>query len=150
MATKPSPAHEALQQIWVGRDFPPPASVLRGVNPTNATILPAGFKYSLITVVEHTDFWQRIWLARLHGQKVPTMFRDWRVPPSSEWTAIRASFLANFEEAIRIASGAIQAATTQDVTSTKLFQIAVHNAYHIGQMVLIKRAVREALKGEHG
>jgi len=139
---------ELLRQVWEGEDFPPVASILRNVTPTTAAALPPGFKYSLLTLVEHADFWQRIWLARLIDIRAPDFRDDWRVPEPNEWPAIRRSFLERFEQAVRFASESPPATEPKrEAAITRvLTQIAVHNAYHIGQFVLVKRAARAYLK----
>jgi hypothetical protein len=139
----PTVAALALRQVWEGRDFAPPKSVLNRVTPEKAAMVPPGFKYSLLTLVEHTDFWQRVWLARLNGEKALDFTKDWRVPDASEWKEVRARFLANFEAAIGIAERQpfTHAMESDEAAINKLLQIAVHNAYHVGQFVLLKRAV---------
>lgn len=140
----PKTAAEALRQVWTGADFPPPASILKTVKAVDAAALPPGFKYSLLTLVEHTDFWQRIWLGRLTGAKRPDMTKDWRVPDPSEWPEVRKRFLENFESALAVARAEpfVHRLKSDEEACKVLTQIAVHNAYHVGQFVLVKRAVR--------
>lgn len=136
----------ALTQIRDGWDFPKPRQILSTVKAEDAAAIPPGFKYSLLTLVEHTRFWQEIWLCRLRGGKRPDMTKDWRVPEPAEWPGIIKAFLDGLEEAVAIAGAdpfVHQAKDDNDAVS-KLFQIAVHDAYHVGQFVLVKRAVREA------
>lgn len=132
-----------LRQVWEGRDFPAPKSVLSRVSAEQAATIPPGFKYSLLTLVEHADFWQRVWLNRLNGLKADSFMKDWRVPAPVEWQDVRTSFLQNFEEALRIASTnpLDHKMKSDELAIETLTQIAVHNAYHIGQFVLLKRAV---------
>ncbi len=132
-----------LRQVWEGKDFPAPKSVLSRISAEQAATVPIGFKYSLLTLVEHTDFWQRVWLNRLNGKKADSFMKDWRVPKPEEWPDIRASFLKNFEEALRIAATdpLEHKMNSDEIAIEVLTQIAVHNAYHIGQFVLLKRAV---------
>jgi hypothetical protein len=142
----PATAAEALRQVWEGEDFPPPASILKGVKAEDAAALPPGFKYSLITLVEHSWFWQEIWLARLVDRKRPDMRKDWRVPDPGEWPEVRLRFLEGFEEALAIARAQPfehKMASDEKAIET-LLKIAVHNAYHVGQFVLVKRAVKGA------
>lgn len=140
----PRTVAEALHQVWVGADFPPPASILRNVNAEDAAMIPQGFKYSLLTLVEHTDFWQRIWLGRLTGSKKPNFRKDWRIPDSSEWPTVRQGFLDRFQEALSIANAEpfVHRLDSDEAACRVLTQIAVHNAYHVGQFVMVKRAVK--------
>lgn len=87
-------AAEALRQVRDGRDFPPLESVLKKVKADDAAIVPPGFKYSMITLAEHTWFWQNIWIRKVQGLRAPSMLQDWRVPETAEWHSIVAnSFL---------------------------------------------------------
>jgi uncharacterized damage-inducible protein DinB len=137
-------AAEAIRQVLEGRDFPPPRQILSNVKPEQAAALPPGFKYSLLTLVEHTWFWQEIWLARLTDRKRPDMKRDWRLPDVEEWPEVRQRFLDGLEEAYAIASAGpfVHRMKTDEAAIEALLQIAVHDAYHVGQFVLLKRAMR--------
>lgn len=140
----PATAAEALRQVWEGRDFPPAKRILSNVKAEDAATLPLGFKYSLLTLVEHTWFWQEIWLARLTDRPRPDMRKDWRVPDALEWPEVRRRFLDGFEEALTIASASPFAhkMKSDDAAIESLIQIAVHNAYHVGQFVILKRAAK--------
>lgn len=130
-------AAEALRQVRDGRDFPPLAQVLSRVKPEEAARIPEGFKYSLITLAEHTWFWQDIWIRRLKGQSAPSFMKDWRGPSPSEWNDVRKRLIDGLDEAILLAE-------TQELDAKAigtLLQIAIHDAYHVGQFVLIKRAL---------
>jgi len=144
----PQTVSSVLNQIWIGADFPPPESILRNVNAEDAAAVPVGFKYSLLTLVEHTDFWQRIWLGRLTGSKKPDFRKDWRIPEPSEWPAVRQGFLDRFQEALSVANAEpfVHRLDSDETACRVLTQIAVHNAYHVGQFVLVKRAAK-ASKG---
>lgn len=139
---------ELLRQVWEGEDFPSAASILRNVTSETAAALPPGFKYSLLTLVEHTDLWQRIWLSKLLDVPRPDYRQDWRVPDADEWPMIRRNFLERFEQALHFAVETPRAkdAKREAAINKVLTQIAVHNAYHIGQFVLLKRAARAWLK----
>lgn len=137
-------AGEALRQVWEGRDFPPPKRILSNVKAEDAAAIPPGFKYSILTLVEHNNLWNGIWLGRLVDRKRPDMTKDWRVPKPSEWPEVRRRFLEGMEEAISIAETEPfrHKMKSDEVAIQTLVQIAVHTAYHVGQFVLIKRAVR--------
>lgn len=137
-------ASEALRQVLEGRDFPTPKQILSNVKAEDAAAIPPGFKYSLLTLVEHNNLWNGIWLGRLLDRKRPDMTKDWRVPKPSEWSEVRRRFLEGMEEAISIAEAKPfrhKMKSDEEAIQT-LLQIAVHTAYHVGQFVLIKRAVR--------
>lgn len=142
-------AAEALRQVWEGDDFTPASKVLSRVKPDLACLLPPGFAYSLATLVLHTDFWQRIWLARLMDTPRPDMTKDWRVVEPGEWDSVRRSFLEGFEKALQIAAAVPFAhkMKSDEAAIKTLLNIAVHNAYHIGQFRIVKRAATAAMKG---
>lgn len=134
----------ALRQVKEGLDIPPIASVLGRVTPSQAALLPEGFKYSLLTLVEHARFWQRIWLDRLEGNRPRSFTEDWRIPDSAEWGGVRRSFLADLDRAVEISLSKPfhHLAKSDGDAQDLLLRIAVHNAYHVGQFVLLKRAIQ--------
>lgn len=140
----PATAAEALRQVRDGRDFQSPAKVLARVAAKDACRTLPEFGYSLATYVLHTDFWQVMWLGRLRGGKTPSITEDWRVAQEHEWEDIRRQFLANFDACVQLAENIPFAHQLKrdDRAVAMLLQIAVHNAYHVGQFVLIKRALR--------
>src|SRR5687768_6187274 len=93
-------AAEALRQVWEGRDFPPPKRILSNIKAEDAAKIPKGFKYSILTLVEHNNLWIGIWLGRLADRKRPDMTKDWKVPNQSEWPEVRRRFLEGVEEAM--------------------------------------------------
>ena len=137
-------AAEALRQVWEGDDFPAPKSILSNVKPEDAAKVPPGFKYSLLTLVEHCNLWNGIWVGRLVDRKRPDMTKDWRVPKPSEWPEVRRRFLEGMEEAISVAEAKPfrHKMKSNEAAVKTILNIAVHTAYHVGQFVLVKRAVR--------
>ena len=118
--------------------------MLRNIKAEDSARLPPGFKYSIITLVEHTHFWQRIWLGSLTGSKRPDVMKDWRVPAVEEWQEVRKAFLEGLEQAMSIAEAEpfVHKKKSDETAVDALLKIAVHDAYHIGQIVLLKRAVK--------
>lgn len=111
------------------------------MKPETATKLPQGWPYSILTNLEHADFWQRVWLARLEGKPRPQWEADWRVPDESEFESVRASFLGNFKRAAAIVESwpRDHGLKSDDEALHSLVSLAVHNAYHIGQIKLMAR-----------
>lgn len=130
-------AREALLQVRDGKDFPSPRQILNRVKPEDACRCLPEFGYSLADYVWHADFWQRIWLARILGESAPSITEDWHRVDPAEWHATRDRFLANLDRAVEISSSA-----NEPQQISRLLQIAIHDAYHVGQMVLIKRALK--------
>ncbi|MCW5944103.1 MAG: DinB family protein [Fimbriimonadaceae bacterium] len=137
-----------FRQIREGWDVPTPTGMLR-VKGDAAAREVAPLPYSLLTNLCHTVYWQRLWLASLHGEPRPTGMKawtgDWRVPEASEWPTLRAEFLAGLDEAARIANSEPfdHRMESDEKAIEVLVALAVHAAYHLGQMNLLKRAVRE-------
>lgn len=141
---------EVFKQIIEGRDF---ADCKRLVNVKSdiACFIPAGCPYSMATNVWHCDFWNRLWLARLNGQKRPSanIYKDdWHVPPPEEWLSVKESFLANLNRAHQMTTDESfeHAMEDDDKAMEKLTQIAIHTAYHVGQIALVKRMAKAEMK----
>jgi hypothetical protein len=135
---------EALRQVWEGMDIPPAESLLRNVSVDTAAKKLPWMPYSILTNVAHADFWQRVWLNRLKGLRVQSFTEDWKTPPAEEWPQVRSAFLEHFQEAIAIAKAdAFEHKMKSDEVAVRtLLQIAIHNAYHVGQVNLLKRELR--------
>ncbi|MFY9234928.1 MAG: hypothetical protein WAO58_10785 [Fimbriimonadaceae bacterium] len=135
---------ELYRQIWEGEDIPPPASLLRNIKLETAVLKLPRMPYSILTNLEHADFWQRIWLDKLKGMRAESFMKDWRVPADTEWKAVKASFLQNFQSAMRLAaSEPFEHKMKSDEVAVKtLLQLAIHSSYHLGQVNLLKRELR--------
>jgi uncharacterized damage-inducible protein DinB len=140
----PELAAESLRQVRDGLDFPAPRTILSRISNVDASRIPTGFKYSLITLVEHTAFWQTTWINRLKGKRSLSFMHDWRVPEPNEWPEVRERFLAGLNEALAIAESKPfhHSMKSDEAAIRTILQIAVHDAYHIGQLVTLKRALR--------
>ena len=136
-------ALEALVQVRQGRDFSPPAQVLNRITSAKACLDVPELGGSLATYVLHADYWQSVWLNRLKGLPVSSILSDWRVPGPSEWPLIRIQFLDHLDEAISISQAVPlhHNLRDDDMAVDLLLRIAVHDAYHVGQFVLWKRAL---------
>lgn len=135
---------ENFRQIISGADIPAPTSLLSRVRPQDAIAIPPGFPYSMATNLAHTVFWQDLWLKRLRGERAPSITKDWRVPEESEWEACRAEFLSGLDESLDWCTRAVfdHKMRSDEVATKTLTQIAIHDAYHLGQINLIKRVLR--------
>jgi hypothetical protein len=141
----PKTAAEAMRQVREGRDFQMPSKILSRIPASEACRVVPGLGYSLATYVLHTDFWQIVWLNRLTGKRAPSFMKDWRVAEEHEWAEIRTSFLEHLDEAIALAEAEpfLHSMKSDAKAVEVLLQIAVHDAYHVGQFVLVKRALRQ-------
>lgn len=133
-----------FEHIIDGFDIPAPSGMLRMKADAVATQLP-GTPYSLLTNLAHTVLWQRIWLHKLKGGSRNDLLNewkeDWRAPDAAEWAELREAFLGGLDEAKRIAASEPfdhQCKSDEEAVDA-LVRIAVHSAYHCGQMNLLKR-----------
>ena len=137
---------EALQQVIEGADF---ASAKRLVNikADLACAKKEGFPYDIATNIWHGDYWNRLWLARIRGEKRPSgniWSEDWQEPTAAEWPDVKRRFLENLDAALAIAKAEpfVHAMKSDEEAITRLNQIAVHTAYHVGQVALLKRMLK--------
>lgn len=135
MATQPTA--DLFRQLASGVDIPDPRKLLSRIRPEDAARVLPGLPYSLLTNLAHMHFWQDLWLNKIRGAPRPSFLEDWRIPESSEFPSLRAAFLEGFDEACRLAADGPDADTAATLTA-----IALHDAYHFGQIKLIKRALR--------
>lgn len=141
-ATKldPGTVAEALRQVLQGEDFSGPRQATSRVRLQAATAHHEDAPYSIATNALHTVFWNRIWLARIKGLKSTGVGEDWRVPSAGEWPEIRQALVGTVEEAYALATAhpfKHSMKSDHDACST-LLAIAVHTAYHLGQISLLK------------
>jgi hypothetical protein len=96
-----------------------------------------GVPYSIAENLAHAENWQRCWLAELGAaEKLGDDYNEWNWPKvePSEWSEIRERFLNGLDRTIEIALNSID-----DHTEFVLNQILIHDTYHIGQCVLLRR-----------
>ncbi len=142
----PQTVAETLRQVIEGMDFAP-AKRLVNIKAGLACEKRDGFPYSIATNIWHCDYWNRLWLARLRGERRPAKniwAEDWQVPGEEDWKEVRDRFLENLTAAYQIASAQpFQHAMKSDEEAAKVLnQIAVHTAYHVGQVALLKRMLK--------
>lgn len=136
---------ETFRMIIAGDDIAAPASMLKNVSEAKAAARLPGFPYSMLENLWHTVFWQEIWLDKVEGRKPEHWIEDWQSPDPSEWKRLRAAFMKNQDRALAICTAKPfrHKMKNKDVALRNLMNIAVHDAYHIGQINLIKRVQRK-------
>ena len=132
---------ESLRQILEGEDFSPPAELLRPINAVTAVQIPPRCPYSIATNVKHALLWQDLWLAKLRGEKPPTVVagQDFPEVAEAEWPEVRKAFVDGLNEALEIAKG-----DNDEAAIKTLYKIGNHGAYHLGQIQLLKRILTGA------
>lgn len=140
----PEAAFEVLRQVWEGDDIPPPESLLKGISLESASQKLEDWPYSILTNLAHAVFWQDVWLNRLKGLRREKVVKDWQEYPAQEFPAMRRRFLEGMEEAMGLASNKpFEHQMKSDVSAIQtLIAIGIHNAYHMGQINLMKRQLK--------
>ncbi len=138
-----------FKQILEGWDIPTPSGLLR-LKQADAEVTLDNLPYSILKNLVHTVLWQDLWLAKLGGKKSPPSMEiwrnDWRDPEPSEWPVLRKRFIEGLQQAHEIASASPmphQCKSDEEAVNT-LLAIAIHAAYHMGQINTIKRALRQS------
>ncbi len=136
---------EVYRQILSGSDIPAPSRLLGGIRADKAAVRLPGFPYSILENLWHAVFWQTIWLERLEGKASMKFTEDWQSPPASEFPKLKARFIANIERAHRLCSGrSLKHKMKSDDAALKvLVSMAIHDAYHMGQINVMKRVLRK-------
>jgi uncharacterized damage-inducible protein DinB len=138
-----NPVAEAMRQMGRGEDFWPADDLTRDLSPEQATKIPEGCPYSIATQVGHMLCWQDRWIDQIQGQPVKDSVsdeEDFPVVKPEEWMDLRARLVTGIEMASGLATGLETDRTvgTRSVSET-LLKVAIHNAYHIGQIALLRQ-----------
>jgi uncharacterized damage-inducible protein DinB len=130
-----------------GHAFVRPDRILSDLSDEAAHAVPVGAERSIAQLVAHMAHWQRHCLRRIESRgEVPAQVgNDWPPVSVGSWSAILEDFLGSLEAMRDIASsddalGEQYADRTEDV-GTVLADFALHNAYHFGQIVSLRKAL---------
>jgi uncharacterized damage-inducible protein DinB len=125
--------------------FVPYDRALAGLAPERACRAPAGAPYSPAQVLAHMAFWQDWLLAQARGE-APAFPEHaeagWPTPDEAAWPGLVERFLAGLEEAralARTAAARHRSLPRGGTGGRALADLAVHNAHHLGQIVLLRR-----------
>lgn len=135
-----------------------PIIAVQGIPAEVATRKVEGYPHSIYQMVGHMNFWMdyELWRIRQENPPYPKHAADsWPSDPSTaneaEWNQVVARFAALIEELSALAQSdqeflncevtAAHAVHNQQSSSVLavLWQTAVHNSYHMGQVVLLRR-----------
>lgn len=134
------------QHLFVGDlEYAPAADILAGLTPLQAGMRPEGM-HSIFEELFHAAGWQETMLVSAKGGSMGESDADWPATPAppdeGAWTGLVASFLAGSEEAGALGS---QTERHDEVlpegrsVRERLELLAVHNAYHMGKIVALRR-----------
>lgn len=135
---------ELFAHIIEGYDIPTPAGLLK-VSEERAATKHEGSPYSLLKNLAHAVYWQNLWLDRLQGRPTPPTMEiwkgDWQEPSPTDFKRLRQEFVEGLEMARKISTAEPfeHAMDSDEKAIDRLLRIAVHGAYHMGQMNLLKR-----------
>ncbi len=129
--------------------FTPRARLLRGLTLEHVGVRPPGAPHSIYQELWHAATCLKLTLeggtAALGVWPLEDHFPQNAAPPSQEvWDELVASFLADSERAVRQADDAgwlesLESAETEWTWRNGLEFLAVHSAYHLGRIVLLRQ-----------
>lgn len=122
-----------------------PARMLGDLTEAQAVKIPPSAPYSIAQVLSHMQFYQGAEIAHVRGEawSKPKHLDDTFAPiKPGTWTQLVKDFLAGIETLKKLSDEkANVASSARDDTDVNydLCGTAVHNAYHFGQIVLLRR-----------
>lgn len=141
------PASALARSLDAPGDYDSPAVLLGDLTSEQANRKPVGAPYSIAEVVAHMHVWQDFIVRRARGQDAVRPegdAADWPAATPETWPVLRADFLHGVGEFKTLLLTDDAAALTRiygdDVThAERLLNIALHGAYHLGQIALLRR-----------
>jgi len=112
-----------------------------------ATLVLPGAPYAIAQIVAHMHYWQSYAIAEAQGttpERPAHLIETFPDVSLEDWPTLRAAFLAGIEEIKRLAderSGTVSPARNDTTVGYELAENALHNAYHLGQIVLLRHLV---------
>ncbi|GEM48128.1 DinB family protein [Deinococcus cellulosilyticus] len=126
-----------------GESFVNPEKILDNLTAEVACQRPLGAPYSAAEVVAHIDFWQNHILDALSGvgaRPVEHAIESWPSVEKDQWELLKTSTLSNLEQLKRYAlEESDRVLKSNETVGARLESFMVHNAYHWGQVVLLRR-----------
>lgn len=134
---------------WHG---PAVAETLAGLDVTAAAARPLGGTHSIWEIVHHLTTWNEVPRRRLDGERLQNLPEDRDWPPVGDAAAWRTD-LAALEQAhealharvLELADGQLDdpVAGSDSTVRGMLLGVLQHNAYHAGQIALLRKALEE-------
>jgi hypothetical protein len=138
-----------LANMLLGEDeFTEPMTLLTDLNPSQAVGRPSDNIESIAQIVAHMQFWQDYSLCVIRGEKprYPSNQAEkdatWREVEEGDWNGLASDFLAGLDSfmALTESDSEISRPLKDDETvGDRIRWTAMHNAYHCGQIVLLRR-----------
>ena len=128
-------------------EFTSASRALEGLTPAQAMMKPKNCPHSVAEIVTHMLFWQTQVLNSIQGkpvQEVSSAAMGWQKVSERDWDRIHDEFLAGLELSLDMARDAEllgRVNRTNQTVGFRLLSHAEHDAYHLGQIVLIRRMI---------
>ena len=145
MLTATSPkAVQGLIEEWSA--FTPASRALDDITPEQAMTKLEGWPYSIAEQVAHMLFWQRNNLETIETGVEPEVLTEaesWPAVVVGDWPRLKDEFLSGLEQSRQIASDPENLARPilegRLSVGLRLVWFTGHDAYHLGQVVLMRR-----------
>ncbi len=130
------------------RAFASYENALDAISGAQAARVPAGAPYSVAAVLGHMVFWQDFMLARVEGPPLPEPAHDpegWPEVTVDTFEDWKRRFFEGLERARTLARDPVVLARVLskeregDTGARELTVLGVHNAHHLGQVILLRR-----------
>jgi DinB superfamily len=136
-----------------------PVTAVQGIPAQLAGRKVEGFPHSICEMVGHMNYWTHYELCRIWGEHpfypahAAESWPSFSAPTESEWKQVVASFAAGIDQ-LSMLTKANSGFLNREVNPTHavpdqppycvldvLWQTAIHNSYHVGQIVLLRRVL---------
>ena len=137
------------RKAWLGPNL---KGSLRGVTPAQAAFRPAPGRHSIRELTLHAAYWKYAVWRRLTGEKrgsFPLDGSNWfartGVPTAAEWKRDKELLEAEHRR-LRAAVAKLPARPAYRILR-QVYGVALHDAYHTGQIQYVKRLLRSRRAG---
>ncbi len=128
-----------------GHAFQAAETILANLEPAVAIHIPENAVRSIAGHVAHMAWWQRQVLLDIKLGKRQRQSTDefLKTLPLEEWEVVKEDFLSGLEDLKKLCDNPNLLETkyihTPETIAEALLDFAIHNAYHLGQIVLLRR-----------
>jgi uncharacterized damage-inducible protein DinB len=149
-----SPNGKLIKHILEGPGFTPLTRAISGLTQEQVTAKPCDSPHSISDILAHLNFWQSWALAAVKGehQPMPAKAADGWIDLTGSWDNLVGEFFRGLEEAKTLTDDEALLQKPFDpetkigwgfekhsIGEAILDVIAVHNAHHLGQIILLRR-----------
>ncbi len=125
----------AAKLLLTDEQFLPAARLIGDLTEEQSAARVSGAPYTIGQLAAHLHYWLTREISRAQGKAVPPAPGDleatFPVPAPGEWPGLRDRLIAAIGEAADAARASIEPSV--------LAEAALHNAYHLGQIALLRR-----------